>query len=146
MNTDHMQQVQALLLREVQYTSMLHRIRETLDHLHPRLDPTDAGQVSTLSSSIDTLLDDTETRREFEHVFAAMHGTFLSDLAKDFPTITVAEMRLCAFLRLPLSSKDIADIFHCSVRSIEKHRERLRKKFGLLPGESLTTFLTARGQ
>lgn len=50
-------------------------------------------------------------------------------------------MRLCAFIRLGLSTKSIADITFREVRSVESARNRLRKKFGLQQQDSLVTFL-----
>lgn len=93
---------------------------------------------------IDEQLDEHQMWQDFIAQFDAIHGNFISKLAREYPTLTPTELRLCAFLRLPMPSKDIATLYHCSVRSIEKHRERMRKKFGLKHNESLTTFLASR--
>ena len=53
------------------------------------------------------------------------------DLLKKHSTLTPSELRLCAFLKLNLASKEIALITQQNVRSIEKARVRLRKKIGI---------------
>ncbi len=56
-------------------------------------------------------------------------------------TITMKEMRLCALLRLGLSTKEIADITFKEVRSVESARNRLRKKLQISQTEDLQKFL-----
>jgi DNA-binding CsgD family transcriptional regulator len=61
-------------------------------------------------------------------------------LAK-FPDLHKNERKLCAYLRLGLSSKEIASLLNISLRSVETFRYRLRKKLGLQPRESITDFV-----
>jgi DNA-binding NarL/FixJ family response regulator len=55
--------------------------------------------------------------------------------------LTVKEKRLCAFISLGLSTKEIAAITFREVRSCESSRNRLRKKMGVSPDTDLTAFL-----
>lgn len=68
---------------------------------------------------------------EFEMRFKQVHSDFYNQLTKKFPNLTTNEMRLCAFLKLNLTTKDISSITGQSVASIEKARYRLRKKLGI---------------
>ena len=63
------------------------------------------------------------------------------NLNEEYPTITMKEMRLCALLRLGLSTKEIADITFKEVRSVESARNRLRKKLQISQTEDLQKFL-----
>lgn len=67
----------------------------------------------------------------FEKEFIQLQPDFLSGLSKDFPKLTQNEKRLCALLKLNMSSKEIADILHLSNSSIYKARYRLRMKLNL---------------
>jgi DNA-binding CsgD family transcriptional regulator len=58
-----------------------------------------------------------------------------------FPELTPNDRRICAFLKLDLSTKDIALLTHRSPRSIESARYRLKKKFGLGAEEDILGFL-----
>jgi DNA-binding CsgD family transcriptional regulator len=111
------------------------------------LPPTATGnaqeQITATVDEIISALDTTEQER-FAFVLETMQGAFLQKLAQDFPTLTPTELRLAVFLRLPMPSREVARLFSCSVRSVEKHRERMRRKFGLSSNENLTTFLASR--
>ena len=57
------------------------------------------------------------------------------------PTLTNNDLRLCAYLRLNLSSKDISPLLNISLSSVEIKRYRLRKKMNLSHNEGLTDHL-----
>ncbi|OFX43775.1 MAG: hypothetical protein A2046_05145 [Bacteroidetes bacterium GWA2_30_7] len=79
---------------------------------------------------------------ELEVNFEQINEKFYTNLIYKFPSITPNERKLCAFLRLNLSTKDISSITFQTVRSIEIARTRLRDKFGLKGAETdLHTFL-----
>jgi len=60
---------------------------------------------------------------------------------KHFPSLTTTDLKLCAYLHINLTSKEIAQLMGISVRGVETSRYRLRKKLDI-PGEtSLNTFL-----
>ena len=65
---------------------------------------------------------------EFEAHFTRVHTTFYQTLQERFPLLTPNERKLCAFLRLNMSTKDISAITHQSLNSITVARSRLRKK------------------
>lgn len=68
---------------------------------------------------------------EFETVFENLHNGFFDALLKDFPKLTPNERKLCAFIRLNLSTQEISEITGQSKHSIKIARGRLRKKLGL---------------
>lgn len=70
-----------------------------------------------------------------------VHGDFLGRLRTEFAELSPNEQRLCAFLRLNLSTKEIAKLMIISSRGVEIARYRLRKKLGLQKGQNLTKFL-----
>lgn len=78
---------------------------------------------------------------EFFKIFMETEDQFYKKLLNEFPDLTKNELRLCAFLKLNLSSKEISDITHQSPHSIVVARSRLRKKLRLSNSESLNNFL-----
>jgi len=68
---------------------------------------------------------------ELEQHFEQIHEDFYKNLLFKFPDLTKNERKLCAYLRLNLSTKDIASLTFQSIRSIEISRTRLREKLGL---------------
>lgn len=68
---------------------------------------------------------------EFEIRFQQVHISFYDKLSKEYPDLTPNEKRLCAFLRLDMSSKEISKVTGQSVSALEMARIRLRKKLGI---------------
>jgi len=81
--------------------------------------------------------------KEFELRFQEVHSDFYKKLNELFPNLTPNELKLCAFLRLNMSSKDIAAITFLSVNSINIARHRLRKKLNIEQEENLIIFLSS---
>ena len=84
-----------------------------------------------------------QTWEEFEYIFLKVHPDFFNTLVSRFPDLSPNERRLCAFLKLNLSTKDISNITHQTSHSLTVARTRLRKKLGIAnTGENLSSFLS----
>lgn len=80
--------------------------------------------------------------KEFELRFQNVHTDFYKNLSRDYPDLTSSELRICAFLKLNMSTKDISAITYQSGSSIKVARWRIRQKFGLDKEASLVSFLS----
>jgi DNA-binding CsgD family transcriptional regulator len=78
---------------------------------------------------------------QFEYHFDQIHGDFLTRLRNDYPDLSPNEQKLCAFLRLNLNTKEIANLLSISLRGVEVARYRLRKKLGLERGQNLSKYI-----
>lgn len=78
---------------------------------------------------------------QFAVHFDKVHSDFLISLRNHFPRLTPSELKLCSFLRLNLSSKEIAQIMNITIKSVELSRYRLRKKLNLSSEVNLYNFL-----
>jgi len=84
-----------------------------------------------------------EILNEFELRFKQVHSDFYNKLLEKFPNLSPNEQRLCAFLRLNMSSKEISDLTGQRISSLETARYRLRKKLGITNSNTnLITFLS----
>lgn len=84
-----------------------------------------------------------EPWEEFEMRFQQVHSEFYNKLIGQFPNLSPHEQRLCAFLRLNMTSKEISEITGQRISTIEMARTRLRKKLGITNTQTnLITFLT----
>ena len=72
-----------------------------------------------------------EIWEEFEVRFKQAHGDYYDRLTQKYPTLSPNEMKLCAFLKLNMSTKDISELTGQSVGALEIARTRLRKKLGI---------------
>lgn len=77
----------------------------------------------------------------FAQNFDAAHNDFLSRLKDHFPNLSPTDLKLCAYLKLNLSSKEIAPLLNISVRGVEISRYRLRKKLELSNDINLNEFM-----
>ncbi len=81
------------------------------------------------------------TWREFEQKFVEQHGDFYEKLATNFPELTPNEIRMCALLKLNMSTKEIASITLQTIRAVEVARHRIRKKMSLAKEDNLINYL-----
>lgn len=77
----------------------------------------------------------------FETNLNQIHNEFIINLSKKFPSLTPKDIKLCIYLKMNLSSKEIAPLMNISFRGVELHRYRLRKKLNLSQEENLSKFL-----
>jgi len=78
---------------------------------------------------------------DFELHFQTIFPEFYKKIKSYLGSYTVNELRLCSFLKLNMSNKDISNITYTSPDSVNTARKRLKKKLGLLPDESLQSFI-----
>tara|TARA_B110000483_G_scaffold229845_1_gene294358 strand:+ start:2355 stop:5162 length:2808 start_codon:yes stop_codon:yes gene_type:complete len=90
---------------------------------------------------IDKNLNNTDDWKLFEEAFNNADKDFLKHIKSIHSNLTPNDLRLCAYLRLNLTSKEIAPLLNISYRSVEVKRYRLRKKMGLPHGSSLTSYI-----
>ena len=75
--------------------------------------------------------------------FKEINAGFYDKLLNQYPDLTQSELKLCAYLRLNMSSKEISDLTGQRTETLEKARYRLRKKFELTNSEvNLVSFLS----
>lgn len=87
---------------------------------------------------------ESEIWKEFELRFKEVHAEFYETLSKNFPGLSPGDQRLCALLRLNMSSKEISELTGQSINALEKARYRLRKKLHLSdPSVNLVNYLSA---
>lgn len=77
----------------------------------------------------------------FETNLNQINNEFIIALSKKYPNLTSKDIKLCVYLKMNLSSKEIAPMMNISFRGVELHRYRLRKKLNLLQEENLSKFL-----
>lgn len=87
------------------------------------------------------IVSDEESWIMFQANFDRIHENFFRNLKLQYTDLTSGDLRFCALLRLNMPTKEIAKLLNISTRGVDAARYRLRKKFNLLPEESLTDFL-----
>ena len=98
-------------------------------------------RIKNIRRSIEMNMGDDKNWQKFEENFNLVYDNFMQRLTEHYPELKMNDRKLCAYLRMDLSSKEIASLMNCSERSVETARYRLRKKLQMEKGDNLTTFL-----
>lgn len=97
--------------------------------------------VKSVITTINKNINEDDTWDMFKEAFNNADKDFLKKVKKAHPLLTPNDLRLCAYLRLNLSSKEIAPLLNISVRSVEIKRYRLRKKMELPHEHGLVEYI-----
>ncbi|WP_340111434.1 ligand-binding sensor domain-containing protein [Maribellus mangrovi] len=104
-------------------------------------DSTVKSRMAILKKRIDKEIDNQHQKKIFESYFEEVHAEFFERLKEQFPQLSPKDLRLCAYIRMNMSTKEIATLLTISERGVEISRYRLRKKLELSRDVNLSTFL-----
>jgi hypothetical protein len=119
---------------------------ETLLHLKDELlsnknNFTNQYSFKKFIKQIDNSIEHADGWELFEYNFNQVHEEFFNKLKLSFPTLTHKDLKICAYLRMNMSSKEIAPLLNISIRGVETNRYRLKMKLGIAKEDSLRGFL-----
>lgn len=103
--------------------------------------PNKDKNIKAVIREIDKNINSEDDWKFFEDAFNNADKDFLKRIKNKHETLTNNDLRLCAYLRLNLSSKEIAPLLNISVKSVEMKRYRLRKKFDLPHHDNLIDYI-----
>lgn len=136
------QQIANSTMELVQKNKMLLDVRHRLSELKKENDIEVRNSIlRDILKKINRDLNNEENWTIFEKNFDEIHENFLKRLSQEYKHLTAKDLRLCAYLRMNLSSKEIAPLLRISVRSVEISRYRMRKKMNLSHNISLSDYI-----
>lgn len=97
--------------------------------------------IKSVITTITKNISEEDTWTVFKEAFDTADNNFLKKVKQAHSSLTPNDLRLCAYLRLNLSSKEIAPLLNISVRSVEIKRYRLRKKMDLPHEKGLVEYI-----
>lgn len=127
----------------VERSDALLKVKDELQRLHKK-----TGENHDIKKAIQ-LLNDVEKNNsnweQFATHFDEINNDFLKKLKNKFPLLTNTDLKMCTYLHLKLSSKEIAQLMNISVRGVEISRYRLRKKLAIPQEKTLFDYLIEIG-
>lgn len=111
------------------------------DDLKKSTENLDNKNLKSVITTISKNIDKDDTWNTFKESFDNVDKDFLKRIKALHPSLTPSDLKFCAYLRLNLSSKEIAPMLNISIRSIEIKRYRLRKKMNLLHYDGLVDYI-----
>ncbi|MFD1293313.1 triple tyrosine motif-containing protein [Lutibacter holmesii] len=128
--------------RELSLSTMsIVKKNEILNKIKNELELLNNDSLKPVIRIINKDLKNTGDWEMFQEAFNNADSDFLKKVKNVHPSLTPNDLRLCAYLRLNLSSKEIAPLLNISVRSVEIKRYRLRKKMELQHEKSLVAYI-----
>jgi len=119
---------------------VINKVAKTLSKSIRTSDQTDVLLINEIIRELQQNMDETSWK-EFEYRFSRVHESFYKTLDVKYPDLTHAERKVCAMLKLDMSSKEIASITMTLPESVDTTRSHIRKKLGLEKDENLSEFL-----
>lgn len=139
---DKSKELSSATMSLIRKNSVLMQLKEELDKQKHALGSSYPDiYYNRLSGIISRHLGSDEDWQIFYQNFDRIHEHFFRNLHSSYPDLTSNDLKVCAYLRLNLSSKDISSLMNISLKGVEAARSRLRKKFGLPSDVNLVTFL-----
>jgi len=137
---------------EDQFSQKKKELANTLLHLNKNIEllievkdqlgrSSQSNSFKELIRRIDENLTDEDSWQLLEEAFNNVDQEFLSKLKTEFTELSPSELKLCVYLRLNLSTKEIATLLNITPKSVEIKRYRLRKKLNLGSEDHLQDFI-----
>ena len=127
-------------LNEMNVNNMLNDILKHLDQIPA--DEADSRKLKAAKKCVEKYKRENGNWKTFEIYFNSIFDGFFDKLCEAYPKLTGNDLKICAYVKLGMSTKEIAAIMNIEVSSAESARYRLRKNMGLSPSDSLTEILS----
>ncbi|MGH1436907.1 MAG: triple tyrosine motif-containing protein [Lewinella sp.] len=135
-------QLASATMHLVQKGEVLLKIKKELVKVHKQASTEEnRKKLQKIIHTIDGNIRLDSNWEQFEAYFDQVHENFLRNLREAYPDLTPKDQKLCAYLRMNLTTKEIAPLMNISVRGVEISRYRLRKKLDLDTNTNLTDFI-----
>ncbi len=124
--------------KTIEYT--LNKIDEILGK-NPQLEAEICNNLINIKNELTLKIKEQDNWEVFKLRFTEVHKDFFDKLKVQHSTLTKSELKICAYLRIHLSSSQISSILNISNEGIKKSRYRIRKKLNLLRKDSLEDYI-----
>lgn len=117
-------------------------VDRSIESIRSGEDPhTQLQRLRSLTEMIRSNIEHDTDWKKFQTNFDLVYDDFLKRLETQYPQLSVCDKKICAYLKMDLSSKEMAPLLGMTVRSVEMTRYRLRQKLGLSREDNLGDFL-----
>jgi len=130
---------------EMQYQSLVGSMKHIVKSLDELERVRDINQIKSeiyrIKKNIAMHVDSEQRWESFENHFDLVQSDFYKTVKERYSTLTMVDLELCAYLRLEMSTKEIARQLNLSVRGVETRKYRLKKKLELEKDQDLNKFI-----
>ncbi|MDA3890518.1 MAG: triple tyrosine motif-containing protein [Salinivirgaceae bacterium] len=115
-------------------------IKQKLSELTPIAADKVSKKLTKVLAFIENELED-DNWENFEYRFNQAHNNFIKRFKATYPELTPKDLKFCAYLRMNLSTKEIAQLLNMTIRGVENAKYRIRKRVELDSNDNLTNFV-----
>ncbi|MGL5920332.1 MAG: helix-turn-helix transcriptional regulator, partial [Bacteroidales bacterium] len=143
MNKELESKQKTMTMAQLKLVKNAERDNQTVNSLEKIIEKTDGEGKQDISRLISNYKYESinSNWKEFETYFIELNSVFYNNLNKAYPDLTTNERKLCIFMKLNMSSKDIMQITHQSEEALKKSRLRLRRKLNIESNTNLSSFI-----
>jgi len=129
-------------------TSTMHLVQknELLQKLKSQLDKITFqeynNELNNLSKDIESNMNIEKDWDTFKIHFQEVNPNFFEKLNNNFPKLTQNDLKICAYIKIGLSNKEIAQLLNILPDSVKSTKKRLKKKLSLTAENNLSEFIT----
>jgi DNA-binding CsgD family transcriptional regulator len=127
-------------MESIKKNQILEEIKEELIEIRRHESTMTTKDFQKMMQQINQTLTTEKDNKLFDENFFDLNEAFFKKLLDVFPELTADDLKLAVYLKMNLSTKEIAPLFNISLRGLENKRYRLRKKMGLDSEVNLTEF------
>lgn len=121
----------SIALQITHKNEIMFEVKRELEHVARKVNRPAKTELNNLINKIEQDLKMDDDWDKFKKHFDDVHAGFFKRLKETFPLLTPKDLKVCAYLRMNLSTKEIAQLLNISIRGVEMSRYRLRKKMNL---------------
>ncbi len=125
----------------LQKQEIIVQLRQQLDNLKKENNDIPLELVKALDATFKQNINLDQEWKRFKVHFDKVHTSFFDSLLTLFPNLTESDLRHCAYIKIGLTTKEIATLFNISPSSVQKSRVRLKKKLNLSKEDDLYDFI-----
>jgi tetratricopeptide (TPR) repeat protein/DNA-binding CsgD family transcriptional regulator len=133
----------SLAMNLVEKNQFLDALKREMSSVVQEVDGAARPKVRSLLRQVEGNIGSEKEWKTFEAQFEKVHQGFIKELSQRYPELTRTELKVCALLKINMTTKEIADLLNSSVRTVETHRLRIRKKLVLPPDTNLSVYFAS---
>jgi tetratricopeptide (TPR) repeat protein/DNA-binding CsgD family transcriptional regulator len=133
----------ATALHVVEKNEFLDSLKREISEVARVVDGKVRPALRGLMRQVDARINDGEDWDAFERQFELVHHDFIRSLSQRCPALTKTELKVCALLRINLTTKEIANILSTSTKTIDAHRYYIRRKLDIPSPTRLSAYFAA---
>lgn len=130
-----------ILQKQEIFTFMKEELQKIASSLRKDNNDDALKKLYMLLQKVSSNIEDEGNWEKLQDNFNIVHNNFIFRLKEKYPTLTSNDLKLAAYIRMNLITKEVAPLFNISERGLESARYRLRKKLNLKREDSLSKFL-----